>query len=159
MSGLIFFLEKRLHIFTMQIPEAIESPKAKNPPTTMPMVCQLRNACTVIVAPTQRPRKTVAVFMMELAMVSKRRAVSDPISLSRLPNMSMPMSDTADGTRSATIVVTAMGKIILSTFSFLIFWPEGKSLSCSFMLILSSFSEQSILTTRGMMTGTRAMYE
>ena len=111
MSGLIFFLLKRFVIFTMQMPDAIERPNAKKPPTTIPMVVQLRNACTVIVAPTQRPRKTVAVFMMELEMVSNRRPVSEPISFRRLPNMSIPMSDTADGTSNATMVVTAIGKI------------------------------------------------
>ena len=121
------------------------------------MVVQLRKACTVMVAPTQRPRNTVAVFMMEFEMVSNKRLVSEPISFSKLPNINMPMRLTADGTSSATMVVTAIGKIILITFSFLILLPEGKSLSCSFMLIFSSFSEQSIFTTSGMMTGTSAM--
>ena len=45
------------------------------------------------------------------------------------------------------------------TFSFLILLLGGKSLSCSFMLIFSSFSEQVNFTTIGMITGTSAMYE
>ena len=111
-SGLIFFLVKRLKSFTRKIPLAILKPKAKKPPTTMPMVVQLRKASTVIVAPTQRPRKMVAAFMIPPEAASNRRLVSEPTSLIRLPNISIPIKGTAEGTNSATTVVTVMGKRI-----------------------------------------------
>ena len=58
--------------------------------------------------------------MRPLLTVWKRRPVSDPISLMRLPNISMPMSATAVGTKMATMVVTAIGKMILTARIFLI---------------------------------------
>ena len=104
----------------MQIPLAILRAKARKPPTMMPMVCRLKKASAVIVAPTHRPRKMVAVFIKPLLAVVKRRFVSAPISRIRLPNISMPTSGTAVGTRIATMVVTAMGKMILTARMFLI---------------------------------------
>ena len=157
MSGLIFFLLNRLKIFTMAMPEAMDNAKARKPPTTMPIVCMLRNASTVMVPPTQSPRKMVAAFMMELEAASNRREVSAPISFSRLPNISIPMRGTAVGTNKATTVVTAIGKMIFRTRRFLISVVDGCNFSCSFMLIISSFFVQVSFTTNGMMTGTSAI--
>ena len=82
-------------------------------------------ASTVIVAPTQSPRKMVAAFMIPFEAASKRRKVSLPISLMRLPNMSIPTRLTAVGTKIATIVVTAIGNMIFNTLIFLICVASG----------------------------------
>ena len=109
----------------MKIPEAILSAKAQKPPATMPSVCTLMKASTVIVAPTQSPRKMVAAFITPFDAASNRREVSLPISFTRLPNMSIPTRLTAEGTKMATMVVTAMGKMIFSTRMFFISVPSG----------------------------------
>ena len=157
MSGLIFFLAKRFHTLTMKIPDAILRAKAKNPPATIPNVWKLIKASTVIVAPTQSPRKMVAAFITPFDAASNKREVSLPISLTKLPNISIPTKLTADGTKIATMVVTAMGKIILSTRIFLITVPSGYRRSCSFILMRSSFSEHNSFTTNGIITGTNAI--
>ena len=124
-SGLIFFLENRLNSFTKKIPPEMDKANARKPPTTMPIVVQLRNASLVMVAPTLSPRKMVAAFIMLLAAASNRRLVSEPISLIRLPNISIPIKGTAVGTKRATMVVTAIGKIIFSTRRFFISVFDG----------------------------------
>ena len=88
---------------------------------------------------------------------SNKRLVSEPISLIKLPNINIPIKGTAVGTNKATIVVTAIGKIIFNTRRFLISVFEGYSFSCSFMLIINSFLVQNSFTTIGMMTGTSAI--
>ena len=125
MRGLIFFLENRFQIFTIRIPLAMLRAKAQKPPTIIPRVCRLRKASTVIVAPTQSPRKIVAAFIRPLLATLKSLDVSAPISLMRLPNISIPTSGTAVGTKIATMVVTAMGKIIFTARIFLIFSLSG----------------------------------
>ena len=82
-SGLIFFFEKRFTSFTKKIPPVIESANARNPPITIPIVVQLRNASAVIVAPTDSPRKMVAAFMILLEAASNKRNVLVPISFTR----------------------------------------------------------------------------
>ena len=80
--------------------------------------------------------------MILLAAASNKRLVSEPISLIKLPNINIPIKGTAVGTNKATIVVTAIGKIIFNTRRFLISVFEGYSFSCSFMLIINSFLVQ-----------------
>lgn len=156
-SGLIFFLVNRLIIFTKRIPPAIERANARNPPITMPIVVQFRNASEVIVAPTERPKKMVAVFMMLFEAASDKRNVLVPISFTRLPNISIPIKGTAVGTKRATSVVTTIGKTIFSTRRFLISVVDGNFFYCSFMLMLSSFLVHKSFTTKGMITGTKAI--
>ena len=114
-SGLIFFLEKRLNSFTKRIPPAILNAKARKPPTTIPIVVQFKKASVVMVAPTESPRKMVAAFMMLLEAASNRRNVLLPISFTRLPNINIPIKGTALGTKRATTVVTTIGKTIFKT--------------------------------------------
>jgi hypothetical protein len=156
-SGLIFFLLNRLNSFTKKIPPVMDNANARKPPITIPIVVQFRNASLVIVAPTLNPKKMVAAFMILLAAASNKRLVSEPISLIKLPNINIPIKGTAVGTNKATIVVTAIGKIIFNTRRFLISVFEGYSFSCSFMLIINSFLVQNSFTTIGMMTGTSAI--
>ena len=137
----------------------MERANARNPPITIPIVVQLRNASAVIVAPTDSPRKMVAAFMMLLEAASNKRNVLVPISFTRLPNINIPTKGTALGTKRATIVVTTIGKIIFNTRRFLISVFEGYFFSCSFMLMLNSFFVQNSFTTSGIITGTSAMYE
>ena len=91
----------------------------------MPIVVQFRNASLVIVAPTLNPKKIVAAFIMLFAAASNKRLVSVPISFIKLPNINIPIKGTAVGTKRATTVVTAIGKIIFSTRRFLISVFEG----------------------------------
>ena len=112
-----------------------------------------------MVAPTDKPRKMVAAFMIPLEAALNKREVLLPISLIKLPNINIPTNDTASGTMIATIVVTVIGKRIFNTRMFLNSCLLGYNLSCSFMLIFKSFSEQVNFTTNGMITGTKAMYE
>ena len=77
--------------------------------------------------------------------------------MTRLPNISIPINGTALGTNRATTVVTTIGKIIFKTRKFLISVVDGYFFSCSFILMDSSFFEQSSLTTNGMITGTSAI--
>ena len=123
----------------------------------MPIVVRFKNASVVMVAPTDNPRKIVAAFMMLLEAASNRRNVLVPISFTRLPNINIPIKGTELGTNKATTVVTTIGKIIFNTRKFLISMLEGYFFSCSFMLIRNSFLEHSSLTTKGMITGTKAM--
>ena len=101
-SGLIFFLENRFTSLTKKIPPAMERANARKPPTTMPIVVQFKKASAVMVAPTDRPRKMVAAFMMLLDAASNRREVLVPISFTRLPNINIPIKGTALGTKRAT---------------------------------------------------------
>ena len=156
-SGLIFFFVKRLNSFTKRIPPEIDNAKARKPPITIPIVVQFKNASMVMVAPTEMPKKMVAAFMMLFDAASNRREVLLPISLTKLPNISIPTKGTADGTNKATTVVVTIGKRILSTRKFLISTFDGYFFSCSFMLIDNSFFEHHIRTTKGMITGTKAM--
>ena len=156
-SGLIFFFVNRFTSFTKKIPPAIDKAKARNPPTTMPIVVQFRKASLVIVAPTDKPRKMVAAFIILFEAASNRRKVLAPISFTRLPNISIPIKGTALGTKRATTVVTTIGKTIFSTRRFLISVFEGYFFSCSFILMLSSFLVHKSRTTNGMITGTSAI--
>ena len=124
-NGLIFFLLNKLNSFTKKIPPVMDNANARNPPITIPMVVQFKKASLVMVAPTLSPRKIVAAFIILLAAASNRRLVSAPISLIRLPNISIPIKGTAVGTNKATIVVTAIGKIIFNTRKFFISVFEG----------------------------------
>ena len=124
-SGLIFFFVKRLNILTNRIPPEIDSANARKPPITIPIVVQFRKASVVMVAPTEMPRKIVAAFIMLLEAASNRREVLDPISFTRLPNISIPIKGTALGTNRATMVVTTIGNRIFSTRRFLISVVEG----------------------------------
>lgn len=54
----------------------------------------------------------VAAFIMLLEAASNKRKVLLPISFTRLPNINIPINGTALGTKRATTVVTAIGKII-----------------------------------------------
>ena len=135
----------------------MERANARKPPITIPIVVKFRNASAVMVAPTDNPKKMVAAFMMLFDAASNRRNVLVPISLTRLPNISIPINGTALGTNRATTVVTTIGKMIFKTRKFLISVVDGYFFSCSFILMDSSFFEQSSLTTSGMITGTSAI--
>ena len=142
---------------TKKMPPAMERANARKPPITIPIVVKFRNASAVMVAPTDNPKKMVAAFMMLFDAASNRRNVLVPISLTRLPNISIPINGTALGTNRATTVVTTIGKMIFKTRKFLISVVDGYFFSCSFVLMDSSFFEQSSLTTSGMITGTSAI--
>ena len=157
LHGLIFFLVKRFINFTNKIPPEIDKANAKKPPITIPIVVQFKNASVVIVAPTDNPKKIVAAFMILFEAASNKREVSLPISLIKLPNINIPIKGTALGTNKATTVVTTIGKRIFSTRRFLISVFEGYFFSCSFILILNSFLVHHSLTTKGMITGTKAI--
>ena len=146
-----------MNSLTKRMPPAMERANARKPPITIPIVVKFRNASVVMVAPTDNPKKMVAAFMMLFEAASNRRNVLVPISLTRLPNISIPINGTALGTNRATTVVTTIGKIIFKTRKFLISVVDGYFFSCSFILMDSSFFEQSSLTTNGMITGTSAI--
>ena len=92
--------------------------ECKEAPITIPIVVKFRNASAVMVAPTDNPKKMVAAFMMLFDAASNRRNVLVPISLTRLPNISIPINGTALGTNRATTVVTTIGKMIFKTRKF-----------------------------------------
>ena len=76
--------------------------------------------------------------------------LTTPLSLKRLPSISMPMRGAVEGSMQHTTIVTITGNIILSRLE--------TGLSCS-ILILRSFSVVSALMIGGWMIGTSDMYE
>jgi pyruvate carboxylase subunit B len=156
-SGLIFFLDPLLYNLTVSIPPAIEIAKAKRPRTRIPIVSHLRNTSAGIVAPTQTPKNTVAVFIIGPEAASAKRAVLGPISFSRFPSISIPISGAADGTSIATTNVRTIGNKIFTVLKCLISYLGGYSLSCFFILIMKSSLVISNFATPGMITGTIAI--
>lgn len=73
----------------------------------------------VMVAPTVKPRKIVAVFSIVSDAAANNRCVSVPISLTRLPKRSIPTKGTEDGTSNETMIHKTTGNIIFSNLRFL----------------------------------------
>ena len=128
-------------------PPAVPKPKATMPMPRIISVLGLRNVAPVAVAPTLTPRKMVTMFISSFCMVLLRRSVT-PHSLARLPNIRQAISGAAEGTSSATKMVTTMGKMI---FSFLLTSRRG------FMTIWRSCSVVRAFMIGGWITGTSAM--
>ena len=105
-------------------------PNATMPIAMISSVRTVRKVEAVAVAPTVTPRKIVTIFISSFCIVLFRRSVT-PHSFARLPSIRQPTSGAADGSSSATRMVTTMGKII--------FCVLVAGLSCS-MTILRSFS-------------------
>ena len=82
------------------------------------------------VAPTDTPRNMVTIFISSFCAVLESLSVT-PHSLSRLPNISMPISGAAEGTSRDTNIVTTMGNIIFSVLE--------TGLSCSMDIWRSFF--------------------
>ena len=115
-NGLIFFVANRLYTFTAMMPPAIDIANATNPPITIRIVCGFKNAFAVMVAPTAKPRKIVAAFMIVSEAAEYNRPVRLPNSLTRLPKSNIPTKGTDDGTNNETTVPRAIGKSIFTVW-------------------------------------------
>ena len=91
----------------------------------------------------------VMIFISSFCAALAMRSVL-PLSLSRLPNISIPTSEAASGRSSETITVTITGKSIFSSFE------TGRRVSIT---TLRSFFVVSARIIGGWMTGTSAIYE
>ena len=80
---------------------------------TINKVAQVMNVSPVADAPTQVPSRITSTFERAFDEVSDRRAVL-PLSLNRLPIISIPISGATEGRSSAITMVTAIGKRIFS---------------------------------------------
>ena len=129
-SGLILPPESLFISFASSTPPAVPMPNATMPIAMISSVRTVRKVEAVAVAPTVMPRKIVTIFISSFCIVLFRRSVT-PHSFARLPSIRQPTSGAADGSSSATRMVTTMGKII--------FCVLVAGLSCS-MTILRSFS-------------------
>ena len=113
----------------------------------MKMVCQVRKRSAEAVAPTDTPRKMVMMFIISFWAVLLSRSTT-PLSRIRLPSISMPTSEAADGSRKETRMVTAIGKTMRSRLE--------TTRSCS-MRTMRSFLVVSAFMIGGWMIGTSAM--
>ena len=105
-----FLLCEEVEQFDEEDAARYERANARKPPITIPIVVKFRNASAVMVAPTDNPKKMVAAFMMLFDAASNRRDVLVPISLTRLPNISIPINGTALGTNRATTASLRLGR-------------------------------------------------
>ena len=106
-----------------------------------------RKVLAEVVQPTDRARKMVMMFISSLPAVFWIRSTT-PDSFIRLPSISIPTRTAASGTIRETIMVTMMGKTILSVLV--------TARSC-FMTTVRSFLVVSAFMMGGWMTGTSAM--
>ncbi len=96
-------------------PPAVPQRNAAMPMAKMPRVSSLKNMLAVAVAPTLTPRKIVTIFISSFWAVLDSLSTT-PLSRRRLPSISMPTRDAAEGTSSAVKIVTTIGNMIFSVF-------------------------------------------
>ena len=130
MSGLTLPLVARHISLPNKTPPAVPTAKATRPSPTILSVSTFKNASALVVAPTDVPRMITTMYISALEAVSAS-CLTTPLSLKRLPSMSIPISGAVEGRISTTTIVTTIGKRIFSSFD------TGRS--CS-ILILRSFS-------------------
>ena len=111
------------------------------------MVCMVRKVEPWVVAPTVRPRKMVTMLHSSFWAVLLMRSTT-PQTRIRLPSISMPTRVAASGSSSDTMIVTAMGKMIVSVLETWRSWP---------MRMVRSLWVVSAFMMGGWMTGTKAM--
>ena len=146
-SGLMVPPERMFISLASSTPPAVPQPKATTPSTTMYRVWGVRKDEPVVVAPTVRPRKMVTMLHSSFWAVLEMRSTT-PQTRIRLPSISMPISVAASGSSRETMMVTAMGKMMVSVLDTCLSWP---------MRILRSLGVVSAFMIGGWMTGTRAM--
>ena len=78
-------------------------------------VCQRKKLEATMVEPIVRPRKMVTTLAISLLAEFVRRSTT-PASRMRLPNINMPISGVARGTKMPVASVTRMGKRIRAVF-------------------------------------------
>ena len=117
------------------------------PSTMMNRVRLFRKVFAEVVQPTDRARKMVMMFISSLPAVFWIRSTT-PHSFIRLPSISIPTRTAASGTMRETMMVTMMGKMILSVLV--------TARSC-FITTVRSFLEVRAFMIGGWITGTRAM--
>ena len=100
-----FFRLSRFMAFAMSTPEAVEIPKATTPRARIMSVSTCRKRSPDMVMPTLVPRKMVTALMISFCDAFDSRSAT-PHSRKKLPNISMPMSAEAGGTRSTHKTVT-----------------------------------------------------
>lgn len=97
--------------FASRTPPAVAVAKAITPSRRTINVFGFRKLSAVIVLPTVRPSSIVIMFISSSLAPFASLSVT-PLSLKRLPVMSMPIKGRAFGARSPVIMMVAMGKII-----------------------------------------------
>ena len=131
----------------MNRPPMVPTAKATTPRIMMPAVWPVTNFSAASFEPTAMPSMIVTMLQRAFCIVSERRSTT-PLSFAMLPNMSAPMSGTAEGSRRPQRMTTTSGKTTFSIFL------TGRS---CFMWILRSASVVHSFMSGGWMTGTRAM--
>ena len=101
--------------FPRSIPQAVPILNAITPSTITLRNESVMIVFAVVVAPTVVPRNIVIIFISSFCAVFAILSQA-PLSLSRLPNISIPTSGAAEGIIRAMTTVTRIGKIIFSTF-------------------------------------------
>ncbi|MPN45336.1 hypothetical protein SDC9_192903 [bioreactor metagenome] len=148
MSGLTGCFGSSLFIsLAIRTPAPVPKAKATIPKSRMPRVLRFRKWEASIFEPTESPRKIVTIFIRAFCMVSERR-LATPHSLARLPNIRLPTSGVAEGSRMAHAVRTVSGKRIFSSFE--------TGLSCCILINRSSLVVRARMIG-GWMMGTKAM--
>ena len=109
-------------------PAAVATAKAIRPRPTILSVSSLRNASAEVVAPTEVPRRITTMYIRALLAVSWS-CLTTPLSLKRLPSISIPTRGAVVGRMSETTIVTTIGKNIFSSLL--------TGLSCSILIFLS----------------------
>ena len=128
-------------------PAAVPKENAMRPSTMMNRVRLFRKVFAEVVQPTDRARKMVMMFISSLPAVFWIRSTT-PHSFIRLPSISIPTRTAASGTMRETMMVTMMGKMILSVLV---------TVRSCFITTVRSFLEVRAFMMGGWMTGTRAM--
>lgn len=119
--GFIFSLLKILSSFASITPPIVSTINAISPSPIISSVLNWRNSAAFILEATVIPKNRVITFASTFCAVSESE-LSTPHSRIRLPNMRKPISASASGANSATIIVTMMGKRIFVSLE--TFFPE-----------------------------------
>ena len=134
--GLILPPESLHIILPKSTPPAVLTLNATSPRQMIRIVLGVRNVSAVAVAPTVTPRNIVIIFISSFCAAFEILSTT-PLSLKRLPSISIPTRGAASGTRRTTTSVTTMGKIIFS------FCVTGRS--CSIVIIRSSLVVRALI--------------
>ena len=118
--------------FPNRTPPTVEKQKANSPRPMMSSVLRDKKFSAVAVAPTEMPSKRVTMFMRAFCAVSESLSVT-PHSLKRLPSMRQPSSGATEGSKSAVMIVTIMGKMIFAALE--TFLGGSMRISFSFLVV------------------------
>ena len=150
-SGLILPPVSMHIILPKRTPTAVSRQMATKPRHKTNRVCRLKKLLASIVAPMHKPSSKVTMLVISFSEALFKRS-TQPLSLIKLPSMTVPINGAPLGARIEAKMVTTTGKIILVVFEI------GCFLAAPMTICLSLF----VVSARmigGWISGTKDIYE